>query len=168
MKSDLVDLMLTKHHQTDKDVLVSYTGEEAKAVWLPLSRVEIEEARSIAKGKLKGGQTVTLQIIIVTMPERLAMEKGVMQPASSVGPRHAVVGGVAMVRRALTRCGTSRAWSSNRSGVAPITWLHIHAVVPRRVTHLERRCAAAGRAVQKADAQRMGDKVGRRVQSGRR
>ena len=78
MKSDRVDLMLTKHHQTEKDVLVSYTGEEAKAVWLPLSRVEIEEARNTAKGKLKGGQTVTLQIIVVTMPERLAMEKGLV------------------------------------------------------------------------------------------
>jgi hypothetical protein len=78
MKSDLVDLMLTKHHQTENDVLVSYTGEEAKAVWLPLSGVEIEEARNTAKGKLKGGQTVTLQIIVVTMPERLAMEKGLV------------------------------------------------------------------------------------------
>jgi hypothetical protein len=78
MKSDLVDLMLTKHCQTDKDVLVSDTGEEAKAVWLPLSRVEIEEARNTAKGKLKGGQTVTLQMIVVTMPERLAMEKGLV------------------------------------------------------------------------------------------
>jgi hypothetical protein len=78
MKSDLVDLMLTKHHQTEKDVLVSYTGEEAKAVWLPLSRVEIEEARNTAKGKLEGGQTVTLEIIVVTMSERLAMEKGLV------------------------------------------------------------------------------------------
>jgi hypothetical protein len=56
MKSDLVDLMLTKHHQTEKDVLVSYTGEEAKAVWLPLSRVEIEEARNTAKANSRAGR----------------------------------------------------------------------------------------------------------------
>jgi hypothetical protein len=78
MKSDLVDLMLAKHNQTDKDVLVSDTGEEASAVWLPLSRVEIEEAKNTAKGKLKGGHTVTLQMIVVTMPERLAIEKGLV------------------------------------------------------------------------------------------
>jgi hypothetical protein len=78
MKSTLVDLMLAKHHQTEKDVLVSETGEETRAVWLPLSRVEIEDARNTAKGKLKGGQTVTLQMIVVTMPERLAMEKGLV------------------------------------------------------------------------------------------
>jgi hypothetical protein len=78
MKSALVDLMLTKHRQTQNDILVSDTGEEAKAVWLPLSWVEIEDARNIAKGKLKGGQSVTLQMIVVTMPERLAMEKGLV------------------------------------------------------------------------------------------
>jgi hypothetical protein len=33
-------------------------------------------ARNTAKGKRKGGPTVTLQIVVVTMPERLAMEKG--------------------------------------------------------------------------------------------
>ncbi len=78
MKSDLVDLMLAKHTQTDKDILVSETGEEARAVWLPLSRVEIEEARNTAKGKLNGGRTVTLPMIVVTMPEGLAMEKGLV------------------------------------------------------------------------------------------
>jgi hypothetical protein len=78
MKSTLVDLMLTKHHQTEKDVLVSDTGEEAKAVRLPLSLVEIEDARNTGKAKLKGGQTATLQMIVVTMPERLAIEKGLV------------------------------------------------------------------------------------------
>jgi hypothetical protein len=78
MKSTLVDLMLAKHHQTEKEVLVSDTGEEAKAVWLPLSRVDIEDARNITKGKLESGQTVTLRMIVVTMPERLAIEKGLV------------------------------------------------------------------------------------------
>jgi hypothetical protein len=78
MKSPLVDLMLAKHHQTEKDVLVSETGEETEAVWLPLSRVEIEDAKNTAKCKLKSGQTVALQLIIVTMPERLAVEVGLV------------------------------------------------------------------------------------------
>ena len=43
--------------------------------------MEIEDARNTAKGKLKGrkgGQTATLQVVVVTMPERLAMEKGLV------------------------------------------------------------------------------------------
>jgi len=47
-------------------------------VWLPLSLVEIEDARNTARGKLEGGQPVTLQMIVVTMPERLATEKGLV------------------------------------------------------------------------------------------
>jgi hypothetical protein len=39
---------------------------------------KLEEARNTAKGKLRGGQTVTLQMIVVTMPERLAIEKGLV------------------------------------------------------------------------------------------
>ena len=76
MKSDLVDLMLAQHHRTDRAVLVSELGEEAKAVWLPLSVVEIEESRKTAAGTLKCGQRVTLPLITVTLPERLAIEKG--------------------------------------------------------------------------------------------
>jgi hypothetical protein len=78
VKATFVDLMLAKHRQTEQDILVSHSGEEAKAVWLPLSRVEIEDARNIAKGKLNGGQIVTLPMIVVTMPERLAMDKGLL------------------------------------------------------------------------------------------
>jgi hypothetical protein len=75
MKSDLVDLMLAKHHQTKLAVLVSETGEEAKAVWLPLSLVEIEETTKTAHGVLKDGQIVKLPLVTVTLPERLAIEK---------------------------------------------------------------------------------------------
>ena len=65
MRSDLVDLLLFEHHCTAAAVLVSDTGEEAKAVWLPLSQVEIE-----AKPGRPGGREV-----IVTMPQWLAEEK---------------------------------------------------------------------------------------------
>jgi hypothetical protein len=78
MKSDLIDLMLAQHHKTKLAILVSELGEEAKAVWLPLSVIEIEESRKTATGTLKGGQRVTLPLITVTMPERLAIEKGLV------------------------------------------------------------------------------------------
>lgn len=39
---DLIDLTLFVHHETDAAVRVSDTGQDAKAVWLPLSQIEIE------------------------------------------------------------------------------------------------------------------------------
>jgi len=64
MKSDLTDIEVVIHHQTEKAVLVSLDGEKDGAVWLPLSQIEIEKKqRSIA---------------IVTIPEHLANEKGLI------------------------------------------------------------------------------------------
>lgn len=64
MKSDLVDLTMQLHHETPKAVLVSDDGDKTKAVWVPLSQCEIEH-------KERG-------IVIVTMPEWLATEKGLV------------------------------------------------------------------------------------------
>jgi hypothetical protein len=66
MKSDLVDLTLQRHHETDAAILVSDDGDRAKAVWLPKSRVEV-----VVKDARKG-------IVLVTMPERLAIDKGLV------------------------------------------------------------------------------------------
>ena len=63
-KSDLIDVTVQLHHETDRAVLVSDDGDRDKAVWLPLSQCEIE--------KRKGG------IVIATMPEWLALEKGLI------------------------------------------------------------------------------------------
>ncbi len=69
-RSDLIDLALVIHHETrpgEADlgaVLVSETGDRRKAVWLPKEAIEIER---------KGGVTV-----VVTLPERLAIEKGLV------------------------------------------------------------------------------------------
>lgn len=63
-KSDLVDLTMQLHAETAKAVLVSDDGDKDKAVWLPLSQCEVER-------KAKG-------IVIVTMPEWLATEKGLV------------------------------------------------------------------------------------------
>ena len=60
----LIDLTLRLHHETDKAVLVSDDGDEKKAVWLPLSQIEIERKR--------GG------VVVVTAPEWLATDKGLV------------------------------------------------------------------------------------------
>lgn len=63
-KSDLIDVTMQLHHETPKAVLVSDDGDKERAVWLPLSQCEIER-------KSNG-------IVIVTMPEWLATEKGLV------------------------------------------------------------------------------------------
>ena len=63
MKSDLVDIMVSKHAETDKAVLVSDTGRGDEAKWIPKSQIEIEPAEQ------KG-------LFVVTMPEWLAIDKG--------------------------------------------------------------------------------------------
>lgn len=64
MKSELIDLTMKKHALTAKAILVSDDGDEKKAKWLPLSQVEVEE-------KSQG-------IVVVTLPEWLAIEKGLV------------------------------------------------------------------------------------------
>ena len=64
MKSDLIDIDGAVEARTDKAVLF-HTGDKAKAAWLPLSQIEIEE-------------TGLAGIFTVTLPERLALEKGLI------------------------------------------------------------------------------------------
>lgn len=63
-KSDLIDVTMQLHHETDKAVLVSDDGDKSGAVWLPLSQCEVER-------KPNG-------IVIVTLPEWLATAKGLV------------------------------------------------------------------------------------------
>jgi hypothetical protein len=63
MRSDLIDITVTKHAETGKAVLVSDDGEEKNAKWLPLSQVEIEPKRGTP-------------FFVVTLPEWLATQKG--------------------------------------------------------------------------------------------
>ncbi len=78
MKSDLIDLPLAEHHRTAKAILVSDTGEESKAVWLPLSLVELFDMKKTATRTNKAGQKVVLPLVTVTLRERLAIEKGLV------------------------------------------------------------------------------------------
>lgn len=63
-KSDLLDITVQLHHETAKAILVSDDGNKDNAVWLPLSQCEVE--------RKSGG------IVIVTLPEWLATDKGLV------------------------------------------------------------------------------------------
>lgn len=76
--SDLVDITLVLHHQTDRAVLVSITGEEARAVWLPKSRIEVERTGGGIVGTRKDGAQMSLETVVVTVPEGLAKDKGLL------------------------------------------------------------------------------------------
>jgi hypothetical protein len=65
MKSDLVDIDVIVHHETAGAVLVSDDGDRARAVWLPKAAIEIEPVKGKSHHR-------------VTMPERLATEKGLV------------------------------------------------------------------------------------------
>ncbi len=60
----IVDLEMIRHHSTEKAVLVSLTGDEKSAVWLPLSAIEIDNER---------GRKIDVQV-----PFDLAFERGLV------------------------------------------------------------------------------------------
>lgn len=64
VKSNLVDLTVRVHYRTEKAILVSDDGDRENAKWLPLSQIEVEE--------------VDASTAIVTLPEWLAVEKGLV------------------------------------------------------------------------------------------
>lgn len=64
MKSDIIDITVQKLHETDAAVLVTDTTPE-KGVWLPKSKIEIEPSET------KG-------LHVVTLPEWLALNKGLI------------------------------------------------------------------------------------------
>ena len=59
----IIDIEGMVHNRTEKAVLFSNDGNRANAVWLPLSMIEVEDAHPIW---------------IVTLPEHLALEKGLI------------------------------------------------------------------------------------------
>ena len=61
MKSDLVDIMVELHHQTEKAWLVSTTGQGDDAKWIPKSAGELEKEPN--------------GLFTLTIPERLAIDK---------------------------------------------------------------------------------------------
>lgn len=64
MKSDLIDVTMKIHHQTERAVFASDDGDVEHAVWLPLSQVEVSP---------RGDGTAE-----IAMPEWLARERGLV------------------------------------------------------------------------------------------
>jgi hypothetical protein len=64
-RSDLIDLTLQLHHETERAILVSDDGSPDGAVWLAKSLIEFSPVRD---GR----------IVEVTLPEWLATERGLV------------------------------------------------------------------------------------------
>lgn len=73
-KSDLVDLTLALHAETDKAVLVSETGDEKKSKWIPKSQCEVEQTGKYCQQNGQIGNR-KYPVVIVTMPEWMAINK---------------------------------------------------------------------------------------------
>lgn len=65
-RSDLTDLLLFIHHETKRAWLVSLTGDNDSAVWLPKDEVEVQR---------RAGHP---HLADVTLPEWLATERGLV------------------------------------------------------------------------------------------
>jgi len=63
MKSELCELEVAMHHETELAVLVSLDGDKDEAVWLPKSQIEIEYQDGF---------------LILTLPKWLAHDKGLI------------------------------------------------------------------------------------------
>lgn len=75
--SDLRDLRLARHHQTDAAVLVSSGGNLTRPVWLPKSKVEIEETGEFMH-VWNDEYRKSAAVVVVTLPEWLAKQKGLI------------------------------------------------------------------------------------------
>jgi hypothetical protein len=75
--SDLKDLTLKQHAKTAAGVLVSDGSANKKPQWLPLSQVEIEDTGRIER-VWNDDRRNHAPIVIVTLPEWLAREKGLI------------------------------------------------------------------------------------------
>lgn len=66
------------HYDTGKAVLVSSTGEEVKAVWLPRTQVEVYDDGRTTDAVKKNGQKTTVPYVCVVVPDWLAKDKGLI------------------------------------------------------------------------------------------
>ena len=74
----LHDLTMALHYDTGKAVLVSETGDEAKAVWLARSQIEVESTGKQTDAVKKDGEIVKVALVTVTVPEWMAKQKGLI------------------------------------------------------------------------------------------
>jgi hypothetical protein len=83
-KSKLIDLDMVLHAETHPGkseqgaILVSDTGDENAAKWIPKSLCQFDDTGKTAKGTNKAGQHVTLKCVTVTTEEWVATDKGLI------------------------------------------------------------------------------------------
>lgn len=73
---DTIELEMVLHYDTGKAVQVSDTGEEARAVWLPKSQIQLNPSGKKVPAVKKDGQHTILPVVTVQIPEWLAKNKG--------------------------------------------------------------------------------------------
>lgn len=72
--SDLTDLTVFLHAETQKAILVSSDGDNAKAKWLPKSQCEYQRTGK----RERSWQGLGCEIVTVTAPGWLAKDKGLI------------------------------------------------------------------------------------------
>jgi hypothetical protein len=75
---DKVELEMVLHYDTGKAVQVSDTGEEARAVWLRKSQIQMNASGKKVPSVKKDGQRVVLPVVTINIPEWLAKNKGLI------------------------------------------------------------------------------------------
>ena len=78
VSSSTIDLEMVLHYDTGKAVQVSDTGEEKRAVWLPSSQIQINRNGRDVPAVKNDGQHTILPVVMVTLPEWLAKDKGLI------------------------------------------------------------------------------------------
>ena len=77
--ADQHDLELVFHYTTGRAIQVSLDGNQARAEWLPLSLIKFATIPgAYVMGTRRDGQQCQFQRCKVTLPERLAKEKGLL------------------------------------------------------------------------------------------
>lgn len=69
-KRELIDIAGCLHAETEKAILFSDTGEKKDAGWLAKSQIEFERGA--------GGGQDDVRYVTVTLPEWLALERGLI------------------------------------------------------------------------------------------
>lgn len=75
---DTIELEMVLHYDTGKAVQVSDTGEEARAVWLPKTQIQMNPSGKKVPSVKKDGQHTILPVVTISIPEWLAKNKGLV------------------------------------------------------------------------------------------
>ena len=74
----LHDMTVALHYDTGSAILISETGEEAKAVWLPRTQIEVTDTGRKTDATRKNGEIIKVAVLEITLPEWLAKKRGLI------------------------------------------------------------------------------------------